>query len=307
VDVATDLIAQRLWQLANQARSSHRNAGNAGLQALLEEVAGRQGGIQFGRHIVTAPPTVLWAAIQRVVRLGLDRDKISGEFTSAADLGTSMASLLGPTVHGTILDPFAGLGSLLWSAADRARNSGRDFDLQGIEINADVAALTSRLADLSPYRLALDVRDSFAAPPLEVADFVITEPPAGLHLSNRYRASGVGDVVDGDVAAIDIALRALRPGGRAILHLGAGWTFRGGSTERYRDRLLDIARIIALIGLPPGTFIATNIPSVLLVLDASPGGGETFVAQLGDDWRSQLSPGGAALTDFYERTAGLSR
>lgn len=53
--------------------------------------------------------------------------------------------------------------------------------------------------------------------------------------------------------------------------------------------------MVALIGLPGGAVPGTGVRSVLVVIErAEPG--ETFVAQLGEDWESQLAPGGAALS-----------
>jgi type I restriction-modification system DNA methylase subunit len=103
---------------------------------------------------------------------------------------------------------------------------------------------------------------------------------------------------------VDVALRALRSKGRAVLHLPLSWASRGGINQRYRDHLLDAANVVALIGLPPGSYVGAMVPSLLLVIDKTAGTRETFVAQLAEDWPNQLNEGGAALEDFYSRTAG---
>lgn len=300
VEVATQLLNHRLWQLADFQRGQLRDAATAGLDALLDELAVQQGRIQFGSHAVSVPSSVLWTAIQRVVRIGLARDRYS-ENTSSDDISLPMACLLGE-VEGVVYDPFAGLGSFLWAAGERAAAAGRSTVLRGVDINVATVALAGRIAALSPYGPQLEAKDSFEDPVDGIADFVVSEPPAGLRLPVRYSLAGAGDTNLGDVAAVDVALRALRPGGRAVLHLPAAWTFHAGAAQRQRDRLLEAANVVALIGLPPGTYAGTQIPSILLVVDNVPGTTETFVSQLGQDWSAQLSPGGAALVEFYERT-----
>jgi type I restriction-modification system DNA methylase subunit len=115
--------------------------------------------------------------------------------------------------------------------------------------------------------------------------------------------SGGSSTKDGTIAAIDLCLQALRPGGRAVLHLPANITC-STSGERYRQTLVNKYRVAAVIGLPSGAVTGTAIRSVHLVIDkAKPG--ETFVAQLGEDWTAQLAPRGAALQAALAHLDGL--
>jgi type I restriction-modification system DNA methylase subunit len=176
----------------------------------------------------------------------------------------------------------------------------RAVELHGAEINRETADLARALADVSPYDITVESTDSFTAGVHGVADFIVTDPPAGLRLASPYRIEGVGDTSDGDVASVDLVLKALKPGGRAVIHLPLGWTMRSGTASRYRDHLLETVRVVALIGLPSGAYPNTGIPSVLLVVDKGSATGETFVAQLGEDWATQLATDGAALVAFHE-------
>ncbi|ETA05274.1 hypothetical protein V525_19150 [Gordonia alkanivorans CGMCC 6845] len=88
-------------------------------------------------------------------------------------------------------------------------------------------------------------------------------------------------------------MQALRRGGRAVLHLPANFTYIT-SCESYRQFLASNYRVAAVIGLPRGAMISTGIRSILLVIDNTDPG-ETFVAQLGEDWIAQLGSEGAAL------------
>jgi hypothetical protein len=153
----------------------------------------------------------------------------------------------------------------------------------------------------------VEIGDSFHLMKDSVADSVVSEPPMSLRLPQPYRLDEVGDSTDGDVAVVDVALKALKPRGRAVLHLPLAWTMRSGTGQRYRDHLLDAARVVALIGLPAGVYPNTDVASVLLVLDKIRGTDQTFVAQLGEDWATELGPSGSALAAFYEHLSRLSR
>jgi N-6 DNA Methylase len=300
-DVAARLLTERVWQQMDAQREQDPNV--ALLRGLLDELAAAEGRLPFGRHLLNVPPPVLWKATQQVARWALTRQRAFAEFTTEPALVTSMALLLGPWIQGVVFDPFAGIGSSLWAVAERAAAAGeRQVELRGTEINQETAQLARGLAGISPYEIAIESADSFTAAVQGLADFVITEPPAGLKLAEPYRIESVGDTRDGDVASIDLAVRALKPGGRAVIHLPLGWTFRSGTVARYRDHLLDTAQVTALIGLPSGAYANTMLPSALLVVDRKPGTGETFVAQLGEDWAAQLGPGGSAFAAFEEHT-----
>lgn len=110
---------------------------------------------------------------------------------------------------------------------------------------------------------------------------------------------------DGEYAAVDRIVRVLADGGRAVLHLSAAFTFRGNG-ERFRRYVADHFHVAAVIGCPPGAVPGSSIRSVLLVIDnAEPQ--ETFVAQLGEDWETQLAPGGAAIRAALEHIDGERR
>jgi len=58
-------------------------------------------------------------------------------------------------------------------------------------------------------------------------------------------------------------------------------------------------RVTAIIELPPGLLSGTSIPMTLLVIE-NRSSTETLVARMTDDWKSQLSSGGAFL-EAYRR------
>lgn len=280
VDVVMSLLSAEMWAAADAYRGSSGRGRIEGqmLRALLESLAKDDGAgpsVPIGDQRLAVSPEILWQAVQRFTRGLLGRsDVVRLENTSRSDLAPVMANLLGPTLSGDVYDPFMGVGSTLWAAGDRVAN-GTDrgithVRLRGAEINSGVAELARGLGALSPHAIEVNVRNSFIEPVRAIADYVISEPPAELRLDQPYRVDRFVDVRDADLAVIDVALRALRPGGRAVLHLPLPRTSRGGQFERFRAYLLDNADVEALIGLPVGTYAATAIPSILLLSEPTP-------------------------------------
>jgi SAM-dependent methyltransferase len=303
-DIARRLLDQRIGELAEgrQERISRSPVVDALLE-LLDELAQHPGTLQVGNRDAQVPDVVLWPALRTAARHTLARDQSFNAHTSVPELADPMAALLGPLRDGVAVDPFCGVGSLLWAVAERAARGDHRISLRGYDLDPTVAEVARRLGALSPLPPTIEVRDSLQAPGDE-ADFVVAEPPIGLNLSEHFALAELGKTRDGDLAVIDACLRALRPAGRAVIHMSIGWTFRGGIAERFRDHLLDACRVTALIGLPAGTFTDTSVPSILVVLDkAAPT--DTFVCQLSADWPVQLSSGGAALADYLSHAGSV--
>lgn len=107
----------------------------------------------------------------------------------------------------------------------------------------------------------------------------------------------------GDVAVIDRCIAALRPRGRAVLHTARDWTWQEQASQ-FRGQLRGSVRISALIGLPTGLFPGSAIDSVIAVIERKTPA-TTFVAQLGGDWATQLSEGGAALSAYRHHISEL--
>jgi hypothetical protein len=146
--------------------------------------------------------------------------------------------------------------------------------------------------------------DAFTAD-LPPARCVVSSPPSGVRLPASHELLDGTMTHDGDYVAVDRILRVLADGGRGVLHVSAGFTFKANG-ERFRRYVADHFRVAAVIGCPSGTVSGTSIRSALLVIDnAEPG--ETFVAQLGEDWETQLTPGGAALDAALEHVDGAKR
>ena len=301
-DTTALVLRQWLWRVSDQFRGTSADpalAAVSGLAPLLEDGVPTVDGTP-----IPVDGGVLWHVARDVIRHQLVLGRHLETFLSPPSLAAPLARLLGEELPASVADPFAGLGSFLWAAADRAVAAGRSVELTGIELNREVVDLASSIGRLCPVPLTFRADNSFTATEPHV-EAVISQPPLSARLEEPFQLSS-GDVTrDGELAAIDVCLNRLLPGGRAVLHLSRGWTFRGGEAARYRSYLAQRWRVGALIGLPGGAYSGTAIPSVILVADrAAPS--ETFVGQLEANWASELAPGGDVLHDCLTHLEGAA-
>lgn len=289
VPLATSLLRERLWRRMDEERGRGTSVAEVFADLVAEFYerganATSGGQLRLGRE-------VLWQAARRAL-VDFSRDVRSGIYASHPVVASAVSALAGSRLDGTVLDPFCGTGSFIWAAAERAAHRGSNVDLIGFDISAAMVNVVEGLLVLAPVSGVVTCADAFRTR-LPEADVVLAAPPMGLRLPFEHELLTGSVTRDGDVAAVDLAVRALRPGGRAVLQVSPGFTFRANG-EQYRQFLTDRYRVAALIGCPTGSVPGAAIGSVLVVIDAtSPG--RTFVAQLGEDWQTQLSEGGAGL------------
>jgi predicted RNA methylase len=301
--LATSLLLKSLWRDADLARSRGDRADYffPSVELLAEtNVPGIQtadGGFIPVRH------EVLWHARRRALLDFASRAGRGEALASSPLIARAVAHLAGPTIAGTVLDPFCGTGSFLWAAMDRAVEFDAPVEFVGVELNQRLAELARTIGQTAPLLTTIETGDAFEKR-LPMAEVVLAAPPLGMRMrmrEPRLLLDG-STTTDLTVAAVDLALRQLRPGGRAVLHIAAGFTFQNAA-ERYRQYLASEFRVAALIGLPGGAVPGTGARSVLTVIERG-APGETFVAQLGEDWEAQLAPGGAVLSAALTQVDG---
>ncbi|MFE5879601.1 N-6 DNA methylase [Streptomyces hydrogenans] len=299
-DLATSLLVQRLWYEASRLRDSGLGIGSFPSGALLAETT--KPGIEMpDGGFLPVRPDVLWRAKRAALIEFASRG--SSEFSSHPVVASAVAALAEARLAGTVLDPFCGTGSFLWAVLDHAADQEAQARFVGYEINAQLADLAASIGRGAPMTVTIDKTDSFRAN-FVMADIIITAPPVRVRLDDRHELLDGSTTNDSDVVALDKGLRALKPGGRAVFHL-ASWFTSADRYASYRTFLANEFHVAALIGLPRGAMSGTGVRSVLVVIDkAEPA--DTFVAQLGEDWETQLEPEGAALSaalDFINPAA----
>ena len=291
--VAADLMVQKVWISANENRG-RAEIGVQHFRDALSTSAEVPGITTASGDFVFVKPEAFWKASRRVfadfaLRAGIH----VGVFATPPVITHAMAGLLGNRLHGMVLDPFCGSGETLWAAMDRAVAEDRNITGVGIDVNVVISDVARQIAGTAPMPASIQTVDAFEVS-VPSADAVVSTPPFGLRLRKPYMLMN-GDVTkQGDLATVDLCLRSLKPGGRAVLQISPGLTYLNGAGS-FRDYLASEFRIAALIGCPTGSAFGTQIKTVLMVVDRAPAG-ETFVAQLNEDWETQLAPKGAALS-----------
>jgi hypothetical protein len=247
---------------------------------------------------------VLWQARREALVRFAAGSRLTGPYASDQTIARAVVRLAGARLGATVLDPFCGTGSFLWAAMDQALELGGSAEFVGVEIDRRLADLATEIAHSAPMPATIQHGDALRVK-LPKAQLVLSAPPFGMRLQDRHQLLNGEMTAEGDLAAIDLCVRHLASGGRAVLHLPIGLTFKRGVYERYRGRLANEFRVAALMGLPPGAVEGAQIRSVLLVIDnAVPG--ETFVAQLGEDWHTQLDTDGAAINAALQHIDGVA-
>lgn len=200
--------------------------------------------------------------------------KSAGEFATSKDL-VDLAARAIAEIPGPIHDPVAGTGRLLLVATTEgiARNC-----VTGQEISRSsrsMALQRALLAGVDNFDVHLGDTlddDAFAEGHAQV---VVMNPPYGLRNPGRDLTWDQRFIFGAPKRVLDLAwpqigIWHLGPGGRCACYLPAGTVFRGGEEALIRQNMLKAGSVEAIVALPPGMAIATQIPLTLWIL-ARPG------------------------------------
>jgi hypothetical protein len=110
---------------------------------------------------------------------------------------------------------------------------------------------------------------------------------------------GGGSTRELDVYILDLIGAALRDSGRAVVAVPPRILF-AQTVERVRRTLATHLRVVAVVELPKaGVVPGVVVSPTLLVLEAGEPR-ETLMAQLGDDWRDQLTENGEFFRAYVD-------
>ena len=168
----------------------------------------------------------LWQAGRRAIVDFERRGKEAGISTSPKGIAQAVAQLAGSRLTWDLLDPFCGAGSFLWEAIDYTQEHGTGLNtVVGYDINVRTAAVASSIASAAPVPVEITAADALNAD-LPLSTCVVSAPPFGLKLQEHHELLDGSTTRDGDLVVLDRMVRLLRAGGRAVLHLPVGITFR---------------------------------------------------------------------------------
>lgn len=291
VDLVTALLSDDLWKAA--ARSRDKGMPVVDYQFSAGTVLDFAGFRTTSGAWVPVNKNTLWQARRRAVVDFERRGKAAAVATSHKSVARAVAQLAGSSLTWDLLDPFCGAGSFLWECIDHSQEQATGLNtVLGYEIDQRTAEVARSIAAAAPVSTEIVTADALHAD-LLLSTCVVSAPPFGMKRPEQVELLDGSTTRDGDLVVLDRIVRLLAHGGRAVLHLPVGITFRSNA-ERYRHFLATRFRVAAILGLPTGAVPGTSIRSVLMVIEnAEPT--DTFVAQLGDDWETQLAASGAAM------------
>lgn len=251
-----------------------------------------------------------WRAAMRAIADTTSRSGFA-HHSSSPLIASLVARLLGNQLQGLVLDPFAGVGSFLWAVADRLREAMErgerpaSVKLVGVELEERTAAIARAIGEVAGVPTEIVVGDALRVD-LPMASAIVTAPPLGMRLPQPYKLLNGRLTTDMDLAAVDLSIRQLEDGGRAVILLPRSFVYRA-SGEEFRDYLANEFRVGALIGTPRGAVPGTSVAGVVLVIDKGDALGETFVGQAADDdWQVQLGVEGALTKAALDHLDGFS-
>lgn len=250
---------QSLWQYLETRRGKESVDAQRALLALARgEISGE------------VSTDVIEAIIQQV------GTRESGEFVSPKMISQFMADLASMTQPKSVLDPVCGSGGMLRQVI----SIHKPDNAEGIEINGgnyEIAA--ALLKDLAAITLgdALDVMPQLRGS----YDLIVADPPLGVHvqpakLPSPLKSYGLRDL------AQNITIYACK----RIAPKGVVSIIMSPAALNHKSFINAVhgagCRIRAVLHVPPGIRLNTQISSQLLVIDHG-AQGEVFVGQLSDD------------------------
>lgn len=293
------LLRQLAWRAMDELRSlsTRVESWRSLLDAISSDASHRTGSaLDLAR---LAQNRANGATIARIVMELAERFDGSKPTTenATADLSAAMVRLLDPHDGWTVCDPYCGLGAVLLAAHEFCAASGINCRLMGYERSRESLARAEQLLSLTGAPVDIRQADIAFEPVLANIQSVVARLAIGSTLPEPQALGLGGTTRDGEIVALDRIFGALQRGGRAVTLVSPRLLFAGGGIGQFRAALGERARIVSVIELPGGLLPGTRIHCAILVFENGPAS-ETLVAKLTADWRAQLAPGGAFLSEY---------
>ena len=201
-------------------------------------------------------------------------DRFTGEFFTPLSICELLGSLVSPDAK-VVVDPAAGTGALLGGVDRWSPPANGPRRLIGIELNVSATREARARFFLSNQAVDIQQTNTFEAQSIDEigADVVLLQGPFGMKkwasaeviMSPRW-PFGSPPSTSADFAWLQLAYRALRPGGAAYVVLPRGSLFVGGRAGAIRQSMLRAGAIEAIIALPGRLLLSTSLPVVVWIL-----------------------------------------
>ncbi len=195
-------------------------------------------------------------------RISESHGRYAGDFIQPVEITRFMCGLADLKKKSKVFNPFAGIASFgvylhQWQ------------DYLGQEINFKTAALG--ILRLMAYK-KLDSSKYFCDDSIsnwpaqsEKFDLIISNPPFGMRIGNRYPDLDL-NIRTVEQFLLKKGVQSLTQNGKLIALLPQGFLFKGLQDQRLRQYLVEEDLIETIISLPSGLLLNTGIPLTILVL-----------------------------------------
>ena len=196
-----------------------------------------------------------------------------GEVATSRPLARLMLALAQVEPGSSLLDPAAGMGTILSAAADTGA------DLFGQEINLVTFALARLRLHLKGKDARIELGDSllapaaFGKPGMATFDRIVCDPPSGaarerLEMLQRTGGSAAFEFPSPRLETLFVqhCLRSLKPDGRAVILVGQGILVRRGAEAHLRAAIAARGNLEGIIALPAGVVPWVGVSLAIIIL-----------------------------------------
>jgi type I restriction enzyme M protein len=234
-------------------------------------------------------PDMLGNAYEYLIKRFADlTNKKAGEFYTPRSVVRMMVNMLEPVSGETTYDPACGTGGMLIEVVQHVKAAGGDLRaLYGKLFGQEKNLTTSGIARMNLFLHGVEdfhvVRGDTLRDPafydgdlLATFDCVIANPPFSLEqwgedmwASDRFgrNFAGVPPRKSADFAWVQHMMKSMAAkSGRLAVVLPQGALFRAAAEGRIRERILELDKLEAVIGLAPNLFYGTGLAAAIVVM-----------------------------------------
>ncbi len=250
-----NILDEQLGALYKFFEPAIKQLSTAGLAEIFQILSGIDKNV-LSKNFLEVFDSVLYRISESQGRVGI-------EFIQPLELTSLICRLADLPANSKVFNPFAGLASF-----GVFFDKGQEYF--GQELNRKTWALGAlRLkAYERPGASRYVCEDSILnwPDPTQKFDLIVSNPPYGLRLNNRYKdiEPGIRTV---EQFLLEKGVHSLTAEGKLITVLPHGFLFRGGYEHRLRKELVNSDLIETIISLPAGLLLSTGIPLVILVIN----------------------------------------
>ena len=211
---------------------------------------------------------------EEMMRRYYAEDRSRSEYSTPPELGCLMSRLVEP-VGPRLLDPCVGSGGLLLSTSQSALELGILLEVDGFDVDVSISKITAARFWIYDVPATIETKDALVEniDQLYSYDTVVADPPYGManwadrtSYTDQKWIYGPPPARSADTAWLQLVAEALTAGGKGVVALPPGATFRGGAEGAIREAMVEDGVVEAVIALPGRLRSDTAVQTTLWVL-----------------------------------------